>query len=121
MNKEQLNRKLAFLLGYEIDEQGTDAMNRFITAANGVYDGRLNLTNDMWFNPCGNWDDIMPIALKFLDVSIHTFNDVAGTILTYLNENSSCSTIAFQAETHQEALTRCCIHALENQRSDDSE
>ncbi|HIF9075721.1 TPA: hypothetical protein ACX6NV_000552 [Photobacterium damselae] len=113
-NIEKLNRKLAQLLGYEIDEQGTEAMNRFITAANGVYDGRLKLTNGEWFNPCEDWGDIMPIAVKFRGVHLYKFAGEPSAAIIYKNDHDEISETCFRDDNQKKALTRCCINALEN-------
>ncbi len=118
MTKEQLNRKLAQLLGHEIDEQGTDAMNRFITAANGVYDGRLKLTNGEWFNPCESWDDIMPIALKMGAVSLDVYAGVRAAAITCMPNNHEARETFVCDVNQKKALTQCCVRVLENQRSE---
>lgn len=121
MTNEQLNRKLAQLLGHEIDEQWTDAIRKQFDLLDVEYKGQLMLTSGEEFSPCTSWDDIMPIAVKFRGAHLYKFAGEPSAAIIYKDDHGEISDTCFRDDNQKKALTRCCIHALENQWSDDSE
>ncbi len=106
MTNFELNKKLAELLGLEV---------QIVSFPN--YKTVFLNHGTIAFNPCTNWNDIMPIAIKLGEVSVRDFSDSKTFHEAYIKVTADYEGFWEYDAVAQVALVKCCIAVLESNKN----
>lgn len=113
----ELNKRLAELMALSFDVHegcqlgGLGAISKVMLIVPTV-DSRFSTHDYVDFNPCNNWNDIMPIA-----VELGVYYTPTGDFTAVQKMGDDYSYFGYtQASTPQRALVICCIKVLEDRK-----